>query len=59
VRISNEGVTFEPGGVDDLDTVIDFDPGSFVLTAFGRSNAGTIRGDTEVADRYLNLFFRI
>jgi hypothetical protein len=59
VRISGEGVTFEPGSVDDLGSVIEFDPGSFVLTAFGRSNAGTIRGDTEVADRYLNLFFRI
>ena len=33
--------------------------GSFVLTTFGRSNAGTIRGDRSVADRYLNLFFRI
>jgi uncharacterized protein (TIGR03083 family) len=59
VRISGDGVSFEPGTVDDLGSVIDFDPGSFVLTAFGRSNAGTIRGDTAVADRYLNLFFRI
>ena len=33
--------------------------GERVLTAFGRSNAGTIRGDRAVADRYLNLFFRI
>ena len=39
--------------------MIEFDPGSFVLTAFGRSNAGTIRGDVAVADRFLNLFFRI
>ena len=23
------------------------------------SNAGTVRGDQEIADRYLNLFFRI
>jgi hypothetical protein len=30
-----------------------------VLTAFGRSNAGTIRGEVGPADRYLNLFFRI
>ena len=59
VRVSQEGVTFEPGGVDDLPAVIEFDPGSFVLTAFGRSNSGTIRGDVGVADRYLNLFFRI
>jgi hypothetical protein len=39
--------------------VIDFDPGSMVLTAFGRSNSGTVRGDLDVADRFLNLFFRI
>lgn len=30
-----------------------------VLTAFGRCNAGTVRGDAELADRFLNLFFRI
>ena len=59
VRIDPDGVNFEPGAVDDLPAVIEFDPGSFVLTAFGRSNAGTIRGDVNVADRYLNLFFRI
>jgi hypothetical protein len=33
--------------------------GSLVLTTFGRSNAGTGRGDQEIADRYLNLLFRI
>lgn len=59
VRIGHDGVTFEPGTVDNLRTVIEFDPGSFVLTAFGRSNSGTIRGDVGIADRYLNLFFRI
>jgi len=53
------GMDYEPGSVDDLTTVLEFDPGSFVLTAFGRSNAGTIRGDRALADRYLNLFFRI
>ena len=42
-----------------MPAVIDFDPGSLVLTTFGRSNSGTVRGDQEIADRYLNLFFRI
>jgi uncharacterized protein (TIGR03083 family) len=59
VNVGPEGVTFEAGPVDDLQSVIEFDPGSFVLTAFGRSNSGTIRGDVSPADRYLNLFFRI
>jgi uncharacterized protein (TIGR03083 family) len=59
VSVGPEGISFEPGEISDLPTVLEFDPGSFVLTAFGRSNAGTIRGDRLTADRYLNLFFRI
>jgi hypothetical protein len=59
VRVGPDGMDYETGDVTGLPTVLEFDPGSFVLTAFGRSNAGTIRGDRAVADRYLNLFFRI
>ncbi len=59
VAVGAEGMDYQPGDVTDLPAVIEFDPGSFVLTAFGRSNAGTIRGSRTVADRYLNLFFRI
>lgn len=59
VTVTAEGYEYESSPVDDLPTVIEFDPGSFVLTAFGRANAGTVRGDPEIADRYLNLFFRI
>jgi hypothetical protein len=50
---------YEVGGLDDLGAVFEFDPGSLVLTAFGRMNGGTFRGDSDLADRYLNLFFRI
>jgi uncharacterized protein (TIGR03083 family) len=53
------GIQYEPGEVSGLPVVLDFDPGSFVLTAFGRSNSGTVRGAAAVADRFLNLFFRI
>jgi hypothetical protein len=59
VTAGPEALTYAPASVDDLPTVLEFDPGSFVLTAFGRSNAGTVRGDATVADRYLNMFFRI
>lgn len=59
-------ISAAPGGVSYQDedlagaaAVLEFDPGSFVLTAFGRSNSGTIRGDVALAERYLNLFFRI
>jgi uncharacterized protein (TIGR03083 family) len=56
---SPDGISYAPGDVDGLATVLEFDPGSFVLTAFGRSNSGTVRGDAALADRYLNMFFRI
>jgi uncharacterized protein (TIGR03083 family) len=58
VSLTEAGFAYAPGDAGDL-TVLEFDPGSFVLTAFGRSNAGTIRGDRAVADRFLNIFFRI
>jgi len=59
VSIGADGMTYEPGSVDDLPAVIDFDAGSLVLTTFGRVNGGTVRGDEDLADRFLNLFFRI
>ncbi|UBU09867.1 maleylpyruvate isomerase family mycothiol-dependent enzyme [Nonomuraea gerenzanensis] len=59
VSVGSQGMTYEPGGLEGLPAVIEFDAGSMVLTTFGRSNAGTVRGDLGVADRYLNLFFRI
>lgn len=60
VSVDPEGMSYESGAaVPDGVTTIEFDPGSFVLTAFGRSNAGTIRGDRALADRFLNQFFRI
>jgi uncharacterized protein (TIGR03083 family) len=59
VSISEKGMQYEPGKVDELPTVIDFDAASLVLTTFGRSNSGTVRGDLDLADRFLNLFYRI
>jgi uncharacterized protein (TIGR03083 family) len=59
IDVSDKGMSYEQGEVGDMPTVIDFDAGSLVLTTFGRSNSGTVRGDQEIADRYLNLFFRI
>lgn len=59
VSIGADGMTYEQGDVDDLPCVLEFDAGSFVLTAFGRYNTGTVRGDAAIADRFLNLFFRI
>ncbi|MCW2598901.1 MAG: maleylpyruvate isomerase family mycothiol-dependent enzyme [Frankiales bacterium] len=59
VSVSREGLTYEQGEIDSLPAHIEFDAGSLVLTAFGRSNSGTVRGEMELAERYLNSFFRI
>jgi uncharacterized protein (TIGR03083 family) len=59
VSISDAGMSYEPGSIDDLPAVLEFDPGSLVLTAFGRVNGGTAIGDAALADRFLNLFYRI
>jgi uncharacterized protein (TIGR03083 family) len=59
INVSQDGMSYEQGDVSDLAAVIEFDPGSFVLTAFGRFNGGTVRGDKKVADRFLGMFFRI
>ncbi len=59
VSIGEGGMTYEPGNIDNLPAVLEFDPGSLVLTAFGRFNGGTASGDPALADRFLNLFYRI
>jgi uncharacterized protein (TIGR03083 family) len=59
VRVAKDGFAHEVASIDGLPVVFEFDPASLVLTAFGRVNAGTYRGDPAIADRFLNLFFRI
>jgi uncharacterized protein (TIGR03083 family) len=59
ISVTPGGLALEPGDVSDLPLVLEFDPASFVLTAMGRANAGTARGDSELAARFGNLFFRI
>src|SRR5262249_53025648 len=59
VSISDKGMAYEPGEVGDLPTVLEFDPAAMVLTAFGRINGGTAKGDQALAERFLNLFYRI
>jgi uncharacterized protein (TIGR03083 family) len=59
VDIGPEGMAYGPGDISELPAVIEFDAASMVLTTFGRGNFGTIRGDLDLAGRFLNLFFRI
>ena len=42
-----------------MPVVFEFDPGSLVLTAYGRIHGGTAYGDTALADKYRNLFHSI
>ena len=59
MNITSEGLSYAQEDVSGMPAVIEFDPGSLVLTAFERMNAGTIRGDRAVADKFLNSSFRI
>jgi uncharacterized protein (TIGR03083 family) len=59
VSVSGEGMQYAPGEIDDLPAVIEFDAASLVLRTYNRMNSGTVRGDQELAERYLNLFFAI
>ena len=59
IDVGLEGLTTTPGDADALPAWIEFDPASFVLTAYGRINAGTIHGDRDLAQRFLGGFFRI
>ncbi len=59
VTVDENGMSYEPGDISDLPASIEFDPAGLVLTAFGRINGGTAKGDTALVDRFLNLFYRI
>jgi hypothetical protein len=59
ITVGPEGLAYNAESIDGLPTVIDFDPASFVLTAYGRMNAGTVHGDRELGHEFLAGFFRI
>ena len=39
--------------------MLEFDPGTLVLTCYQRMNGGTSRGDPALIERFRNLFFKI
>ena len=59
ITVGPDGLTTSADSIADVPTVIDFDPASFVLTAYGRMNAGTVHGDRELGHAFLDGFFRI
>lgn len=59
VKVTNEGMVYEAGSDEGAQAVLEFDPASLVLTAFGRARSGTPYGDIDAGRRFANLFFRI
>ena len=59
IAVTPEGLSTSADSIADVPTVIDFDPASFVLTAYGRMNAGTVKGDRDLGHEFLDGFFRI
>lgn len=57
--VSPDGVQYAAGDVSDCPAVLEFDPGTLVLTGYARMNGGTVRGDRELAGRFRSLFFPI
>lgn len=59
IAVGPDGLATSADSIAGVPTVIEFDPASFVLTAYGRVNAGTVRGDRELGHEFLTGFFRI
>jgi uncharacterized protein (TIGR03083 family) len=57
--VSSEGLRFAPGEIDECQATLEFDPATLVLTAYGRVNAGTARGDQQLASNFRSLFVSI
>jgi hypothetical protein len=58
-EVSETGLQFAPGDLDECQAILEFDPGTLVLTAYGRINAGTVRGDQHLASSFRSLFVPI
>ena len=51
IDVSEKGLRVKPGDLDGCAAVLEVDPGTLVLTAYNRVNAGTVHGDRRmVAD---------
>jgi hypothetical protein len=59
VTVAGGAFAYESGPVDDLATVFEFDPASFVLTTFARIRGGTAYGSTDLANRFRGMFFAL
>ena len=57
--VSTGGLQFAAGDITGCQAILEFDPATLVLTAYGRINAGTVRGDQQLATSFRSLFVSI
>jgi uncharacterized protein (TIGR03083 family) len=57
--VSDKGLEFASGAIEDCPAILELDPASLVLTAYNRINSGTVRGDLGVASAFRSLFVSI
>ena len=57
--VSDKGLRLAPGDIDTCRAILEFDPATLVLAAYGRVNAGTVRGDRQIANSFRSLFVSI
>jgi len=59
VDVSGDGLRLTAGELDSCGATIEVDPGTLVLTGYGRVNSGTVRGDPAYVARFRSLFVAI
>lgn len=59
VDVSADGLRLTDGDLDGCGVTLEVDPGTLVLTGYGRINGGTVRGDPALVARFRSLFVAI
>jgi uncharacterized protein (TIGR03083 family) len=59
INISNEGLLFAPGNIDECPAILELDPATLVPTAYGRIEGGSVRGDQRLVTNFRSLFVSI
>jgi hypothetical protein len=57
--VAEAGLQFGPGDIEACPASLEFDPATLILTAYGRVNSGTVRGDQHLATSFRSLFVAI
>lgn len=59
VDVDGTSVAYAEGGLDDCQVTFTFNPSEFALSTYQRTRAGTVGGDTALAERVRDLLFKI